>query len=70
MKQIDARGLSCPQPVIMARKGMAEMSGGKLEVLVDSVTSRDNVMRAARLEGCETEVSAKGDEFSVIINKK
>jgi len=54
----------------MARKGMAEMSGGKLEVLVDSVTSRDNVMRAARLEGCETEVSAKGDEFSVIISKK
>lgn len=70
MKQIDARGLSCPQPVIMARKGMAEMSGGKLEVLVDSVTSRDNVMRAARLEGCETEVSAKDDEFSVIISKK
>jgi TusA-related sulfurtransferase len=70
MKQIDARGLSCPQPVIMARKGIAEMGSGKLEALVDSVTSRDNVIRAARLEGCDTEVFAKGDEFTVIISKK
>lgn len=69
MKLIDARGLSCPQPVIMARKGIARLSKGKLEVLVDSVTSRDNVLRAAQHDGCRAEVKEKGDEFSIIISK-
>lgn len=68
MKRIDARGLSCPQPVILARRGIAGLSGERLEVLVDSVTSRDNVLRAAQHDGCRTEVKEKGDEFSIIIS--
>lgn len=70
MKQIDARGLSCPQPVILLRKGIAALGGGKLEVLLDSVTAQANVVRAAELEGCKAEVTERGDEFSVIISRK
>lgn len=69
MRQIDARGLSCPQPVILAQRGMASLGKGTLEVLVDSVTSRDNVLRAAQHDGCRAEVKEKGDEFSIIISK-
>ena len=46
MKEVDARGLSCPQPVILTtdaiREGIFPFS-----VLVDTVTSRENVSRIA-----------------------
>ncbi|MDA3814223.1 MAG: sulfurtransferase TusA family protein [Candidatus Cloacimonetes bacterium] len=44
MKQIDTRGLSCPQPVVLV---LAEIRNGKgeFEVLIDSEASRENVKR-------------------------
>lgn len=65
---VDARGLSCPQPVIMAQKAI---SAGEfpVEVLVDTVTSRENVRRMAERLGCKVEVIEKGDEFSLILVK-
>lgn len=69
MKQLDARGLSCPQPVILVRKGMASLNDGQLEMLVDSITSRDNVLRAIKHNGCRAEVQEQGDEFRIIISK-
>ena len=46
MERVDARGLSCPEPVILTRKAL--LGGAKeYEVLVDNVTSRENVTRFA-----------------------
>lgn len=58
-KIVDARGLSCPQPVLLARKAMAEAS--ELTVIVDSVAARDNVSRLARKEGFVVAVEEKAD---------
>lgn len=65
---VDARGLSCPQPVILARKAINE---GKLpiEVLVDTVTSRENVRRAAEKAGLKVQVEEMGDEFKLTLTK-
>jgi len=67
-KTVDARGLSCPQPVILAQKAMAE---GKfpVEVLVDSVTSRENVRRMAEKQGYKVEIIQQEDEFKMVIKK-
>ncbi len=66
--KVDARGLSCPQPVILARQAI---QAGKfpIEVLVDTVTSRENVRRAAEKAGCTVRVEEMGDEFRLIIGK-
>ncbi len=66
---VDARGLSCPQPVIMARKAISD---GKfpIEVLVDTVTSRENVRRMAQMQGCKVEIFSQNDEFKVVITKQ
>ena len=66
--KVDARGLSCPQPVILAKKAIEE---GKwpVEVLVDSATSRENVRRMAEKAGLKVRVEAIGDEFKLIISK-
>ncbi|NLX83157.1 MAG: sulfurtransferase-like selenium metabolism protein YedF [Clostridiales bacterium] len=43
MNTIDARGLSCPQPVILTKKALAENTGAELTVLVDNETAAKNV---------------------------
>lgn len=65
---VDARGLSCPQPVIMAQNAIAK-GQFPIEVLVDTVTSRENVSRMARFMGCQVQVVAQGDEFKLVLTK-
>ena len=65
---VDARGLSCPQPVIMAQKAIAE-GIFPVKVQVDTVTSRENVHRMASAKGCKIEVTQEGDEFTLVITK-
>ncbi|MCX7634712.1 MAG: sulfurtransferase TusA family protein [Syntrophales bacterium] len=45
---LDARGLSCPQPVLMTLKAMKEGKDTELLVLVDNETAKENVSRAVR----------------------
>lgn len=65
---VDARGLSCPQPVILAKKAI-EANKFPIEVLVDTVTSRENVRRMAEGAGCKVQVEQSGDEFKLTISK-
>ena len=65
---VDARGFSCPQPVIMARKAI-QAGEFPIEVLVETVTSRENVRRAAEKLDCQVEVEEMGDEFKLTISK-
>jgi len=67
-KTVDARGLSCPQPVILARKAITE-GEFPIEVLVDTVTSRENVRRMAEKAGCKVRVEESGEEFELILNR-
>lgn len=67
-KKIDARGLSCPQPVILATQAM-KAGQFPIEVEVDTVTARENVRRAATNAGLHVSVETKGDEFTLTIEK-
>lgn len=53
---VDARGLSCPEPAMLARQALLAAGSGTVTVLVDSTTSRDNVLRTAKLAGWKPEV--------------
>ena len=69
IKTIDARGLSCPQPVILARKAITE-GEFPIELLVETATSRDNVCRMAEKSGCTVTVTpVADDEFTLILGK-
>ena len=46
-KTVDARGLSCPEPVLLAKQAIDSLDTGTIEVIVDTVTSRENVSRMA-----------------------
>ena len=59
MKEIDARGLSCPQPVIMAAQAI---SSGEFPfvILVDTAAACENVTRISVKKGCTVESSETG----------
>ncbi len=65
---VDARGLSCPQPVILTRRAL-QAGDLPVRVLVDTVTSCENVTRMAEKAGYRVQVEAAGDEFTLTIAK-
>ena len=67
--EIDARGLACPQPVVLSMKALAEIESGKIIVSVDNDVARDNVKRMAEHEGCAVTVEGKGDGFELQITR-
>lgn len=67
---VDARGLACPQPVLETKRVFDEGQASQFMVLVDNVTSRENVSRFARNQGCEVRVEEAGsDNYRVIIDR-
>jgi len=65
---VDARGLSCPQPVLLALKEMDRLQSGEIVVLVDTETSAENVSRAAASRGWEVKsVTPEGDGTRLLI---
>ena len=67
---IDARGLSCPQPAMLTRRALEKLTAGSLEVLVDSVTSRDNVIRTAQKAGWRVDaLEESNDGFRLVFHK-
>lgn len=68
MKQLDARGLSCPEPVIMIRKAMMSKENA-YEMVVDNPTSKENVTRYAEHQGYKVVVKEAGDEYTLTMTK-
>ena len=67
---VDARGLSCPQPVIMTLDEIKKGSDREIIVLVDTDTSKENVTRAAESQGCRINaVSPEGQGYRITITK-
>jgi selenium metabolism protein YedF len=60
--QIDARGIGCPKPVIMAEEALLKVSEGTVEILVDNEASVGNLKRFASKNGFYSE-SLKEEEF-------
>ena len=52
---IDAQGLACPEPLILARKALAEGGFDLLEILVDNAAARENLLKYAAYAHCPVE---------------
>ena len=63
---VDARGRSCPEPVLMTKKALAQQSG-RLQVLVDNQVAVDNITRFAQNKGLAVRVENKGSDFQLTI---
>ncbi len=71
MTTVDARGLSCPQPVLLSLGEMKKLGKGQIEVIVDTDTSKENVRRAAESLGWEVkQVQPEGEGYRIAIRKE
>ena len=68
---IDARGLSCPQPVLLTVETLGKVKQGEIVVLVDTATSKENVTRASASLGWQVkDVQEEGEDYRLILEKK
>ncbi len=66
---VDARGYSCPMPVIMVQKEVKKNAPERLVVMVDNQCAVENVTRFAKNSGYQVSVCAQGEDFQLILNK-
>jgi len=66
MKEIDARGLACPAPVLQTKAAVEEVKPDSIKVMVDSEASKQNVCRFLKSQNFDTDVQKDGNIFFVI----
>jgi selenium metabolism protein YedF len=71
LKELDVRGLACPQPVVMTKK---EIEAGEAEILVisDSRTTVENIQSLAKKMNFSVELTADpaGKEFRLHLTRQ
>ncbi len=66
---IDCRGLSCPEPVIRTRQALQQAEESPVTVIVSNAVARDNISRAAKSIGWQTEIETDGEDFRLTLSK-
>ncbi len=69
-RTVDARGLSCPQPVILTKRAMDENSSERITTLVDNPTALENVCKLAKSQGYSFTVEELDSEKHIHMSKE
>lgn len=71
-KELDARGLNCPLPILRTKKSLAELGSGQvLKVIATDPGSVKDMQAFAKQTGNELVSSAEaGGEFTFFMKKK
>jgi selenium metabolism protein YedF len=69
MKIVDAKGLSCPQPVLLTKKTL-EAGAKEFEVLVNDYIPKENVKRFCNSNNCEITETKTTDGWKLVIRQK
>lgn len=68
MKEVDARGLACPAPVLHTKAALQKDSPKRVRVVVDNAASQQNVQRFLESQGFQTALEQVGTDYVVIGN--
>ena len=66
MKEVDARGLSCPEPLMLTAEALKGASGA-VKILVTEPHQKMNVEKYAKDHGRNSTASEKDGYFEVVI---
>lgn len=70
LTEIDARNLSCPQPVVITKKALDELIEGSITTIVNDEAALQNLLALAKSMGCETTVEQKGEDYHIHFKKQ
>jgi len=69
-KTLDARGLSCPQPVLITLDKIKAAKESELMIIVDNEASKENVGRALKNQGWTvTGIEEDGGNYTINAQK-
>lgn len=68
-KEVDARGLSCPLPLIQTKKALEELEEGTVIITVDNETALENVSKFVRSKDYRFIVTENQGSFDIKIEK-
>jgi len=66
MREIDARGLACPAPVLHTKAALQEEKPRSISVIVDNAASQQNVQRFLESQGFAASLEQTGADYRVI----
>lgn len=66
MKEVDARGLSCPEPLMLAAEALKD-GNGPIKVLVSEPHQKMNIEKFAKEKGKTATSTEKDTEFEIVI---
>ena len=71
-KEVDARGLNCPLPILKAKKGLAELQSGQLlrVLCTDAGSVRDFQAFAKQTGNALVDQQTVGDEFIHVLRRR
>jgi len=67
MIEVDARGFSCPVPVMKTGEAIEKNPKQAITVVVDNPASKDNVSRLAKSKGYQVEVKSVEDGYHLTL---
>ncbi len=70
MKEIDARGLACPAPVLLAKAAIEKEGESHIRIIVDNKASKENVCLFLESKKFETAVQQEGSYFHITAKGK
>ncbi len=69
-QKIDCRGLACPQPVLETKKALETPGGDEILVMVDNLSSKENVRRFAESQGHQVSITEEKGVFTLKIRRR
>jgi tRNA 2-thiouridine synthesizing protein A len=66
---LDARGLSCPQPMLLTRRALQKTGSCQVIVQVDTMTQVHNCSRAAEKLGWQASCEEKNNMYELTFAK-
>ena len=71
-KEIDARGMDCPLPVVHTKKALEDMEEGIVTTIVTGEVAKENVLKLAKSMGLEVDIkqNSQGDYYIYISKEK
>ncbi|SFI00345.1 selenium metabolism protein YedF [Tindallia magadiensis] len=69
-KEIDARGLQCPMPLIKTKKALEEIEKGSITTIVDNEVARENISKYAKSMDYKVDIKESQGDFYIDIFKE
>ncbi len=66
---IDAKGLSCPEPLVLLKKAMEDKKD-KYEIVVDAKVAMENISKFAKARSYDIDVKEEGSSYFIKLSKK